>query len=95
MLVLVLVLVALIGCGHVRQDTRASVKQRAAFDMSCSQTELTLTPLTEETLQGANSYGVEGCGKRAVYVRTTTSSGDVWVLNTPHMQPPAQDSSKP
>ncbi len=72
------------GCQNVKRDTRASVKQRAAFDLKCPAASLKLTPLTEETLQGADSYGVDGCDQRAVYIRHASQNGEVWVLNTPH-----------
>jgi hypothetical protein len=76
---LAITLFGLVGCvGAVRADSRAEATRRAAFDFSCPEKSIKLTPLTEETAQGATQYGAEGCGKRAVYVATPSG----YVLNT-------------
>ena len=82
-----------LGCG-ARAQVRADVAHRAAFDFSCPENSIAVTPLTKETLQGADQYGAEGCGRRAVYVRTPSG----YVLNTASgqaEQAPTTDNSAP
>lgn len=46
---------------------------RAAFELECPKNELTMTPLSAQNYGLSNapiSQGVQGCGRRAVYVAT-------------------------
>jgi hypothetical protein len=54
------------------------VRTRAAFDMSCEEAGLQITPLTSEMMSTA-TYGVRGCGKQATYIYTPGAGA---VLNT-------------
>lgn len=53
---------------------------RAAFDLECEKSKLTLTAL------GGLTFGVTGCEKRASYV----STGAAWVLNSETRPPGAK-----
>ncbi len=69
-----------LGCGAAaaqNKQHRGTLLERARFDMSCQQRELTLTPLADAN-DVITSYGVEGCGQKRVYVLSSTSA---WVLN--------------
>lgn len=72
------------------EQNETTLRRRAAFDMGCSETEIELVPLQtrgdarhvpREEQYGNHlnvlQYGASGCGRRAVYVNS--SSG--WVLN--------------
>ncbi len=60
-------------------DSELSVRKRASFEINCSQDKLKIIPI-EYYPSGLLKYiGVEGCGKRLVYVEKTP--GD-WVLNS-------------
>lgn len=60
------------------------IRTRAAFEMRCSEEELSFTPLAD--VDGhVYQYGVEGCGKRTVYVRENRISGG-WYANTASME---------
>lgn len=48
-----------VGCATMA-DAQNSVRNRAAFDLSCNELQVTDLP--------GRAYGVEGCGMRAVYV---------------------------
>ena len=63
--------------------TNAQLVRRAAFDLNCSEREITLVTIDDQT------EGVTGCGQRATYVQHCDShdvyGGDqecTWVLNT-------------
>jgi hypothetical protein len=56
------------GCGKLdvltydeAQGAWASLRERAAFEMTCSASKLSVTEL------GADTFGVTGCGHKAVY----------------------------
>jgi hypothetical protein len=58
------------------------IRSRAAFETHCDASAFKFTPLvTEPPDEGGyvSQYGVEGCGKRLVYVH---QYGGDWVLNT-------------
>ena len=63
----------------VMSDFRDNALSRAAFDMGCPEEELTVQDLNPqgETMWGSQ-VGVTGCGKKAVFVRTTYNG---WVNN--------------
>ncbi len=55
--------------------------RRAAYDLQCSDSEITLTLLdtyTNGIRTFPRQYGADGCGNRTVYVSTQ----DGWVANT-------------
>ena len=63
------------------------IKRRAAFDLHCPPRELTLITLAVHEPSGdppfhPNQVGVEGCGRRAVYVRRGRLEDRDWVLNS-------------
>ena len=58
----------------MRKDAYDALIARAAFDLQCNAKELKVTPLGT-----IDSEGIEGCGKRTVYVFSNNSHG--WVLN--------------
>jgi hypothetical protein len=67
------------GCGG---PSTLQLLTRAAFDMNCEQAELTITEIDNRT------RGVEGCGKRATYVKACSTNrwtgvmDCTWLLNT-------------
>jgi hypothetical protein len=66
------------GCWQYRDSWEKALRSRASFEFQCPQDQITMTPLTTETLGNSNvplNQGVTGCGKRAVY--TATISGYV------------------
>ena len=68
------------SCGHNRRATK-TVTTRAAFDFDCPPEELKLTVLdTEGARKLSSQIGVEGCGKKGVYVYF--ASTDTWISNT-------------
>ena len=75
-----LVLALCASCGHNKHATK-TVTTRAAFDFDCPPEELKLTVLDTEGARNLSSQiGVEGCGKRGVYVYL--ASTDTWISNT-------------
>ena len=68
------------GCSGYQQSVRqenvvrmdGELRKRAAFDLSCAEDKLALTPL------GDSTRGVEGCGQKATYIYANMS----WVMNT-------------
>jgi hypothetical protein len=64
----------LAACAHsVVTDLVPIVKKKAAFDLACTETQLTVTELGDQSVNSmagsskSKSYGVDGCGKRASY----------------------------
>jgi hypothetical protein len=62
-------------------ESREKIRPRAAFEMNCA--ALTFTPLLDSKVTGVkeglvSQCGVEGCGKRSVYVHTDSG----WIANT-------------
>lgn len=75
-------------------DSQRDVRRRASFDMGCDAAALELTLLeVHEWARPPNptQVGVTGCGRRGVYVRT--SSG--WVLNTDQRDSGAEPGTPP
>jgi hypothetical protein len=52
------------------EEDRMKILQRSAFDLSCPKEQLTLTVLDAGRV--AHQIGVEGCSKKATYVRAVT-----------------------
>lgn len=79
---LILVTLALLLGTACKHNSRAqtTVRQRAAFDFPCPQSELTLTVFdTEGARDLASQIAVEGCGKKGVYVYYPDT--DTWILD--------------
>lgn len=80
------------GCGGEaakRAVREAEVRRRAAFDLDCAESQLTVVELDERT------RGISGCGSRATYVRqngawflNSTSGGEVRVMSAAPAEPP-------
>ena len=70
--------------------------RRASFEMNCPPGALALVPLARNPnySQLVTSYGVSGCGRRAVYVM---SANGTWLLNNQELQgmPPMQYAPAP
>lgn len=87
--VCLLTLLALIVCASCSHNNRATktVTTRAAFDFDCAPEQLQLTVLDTEGVRNLSSQiGVEGCGRKGVYVYF--ASTDTWISNsgiTPEM----------
>jgi hypothetical protein len=60
------------GCGA----SPSQLRDRAAFDLNCSQSELQVTEIDKRT------RGVRGCGQQATYVQSCEGGLCTWVLNT-------------
>jgi hypothetical protein len=79
-----LILVALLlatgaACKH-NQRARTTVRQRAAFDFPCSESQLTLKVVdTEGARDMASQIAVQGCGKKAVYMYYPDTG--TWILD--------------
>jgi hypothetical protein len=81
---LVCVSVFVAGCGwnnHVAYNAEAakSVKQRAAFDFSCPEKDITTSEVVKNEYGFVRNVGAEGCGKKAIYV--DPSNRHAWVMN--------------
>jgi hypothetical protein len=65
----------------LQSDDEKAIRQRASFDMRCDADRLTIHAFD------ANSFGVEGCGKRVTYVNTCKERSPLnadrctWVAN--------------
>jgi hypothetical protein len=66
-----LALLGAAGCTATLQD---GLMKRAAYELRCPAEQLTLTAL------GTATYGVDGCGRRAVYV--CAGPAGVWKLDS-------------
>lgn len=74
---------ALVGCATTPLDSfKQSGLSRAAFDLNCSEGNLKTTQIDGSTsylgTSPVGTIGVEGCGKKAVYVNTVSG----WILNS-------------
>ncbi|HKY38281.1 MAG TPA: hypothetical protein VJN18_20200 [Polyangiaceae bacterium] len=80
-----LVWMALLACGAATDD---QLKTRAAFDLSCPASKVSIVELDSAT------RGVTGCGQRATYVERCDAPPDnmarscTWVLNNTSERPP-------
>lgn len=85
LLVCLLALVTLSGCAGmtIGEHFKKNGLGKAAFAMNCPQDQITLIPLskplTATMYQGGLDIGVDGCGKRLVYVYVADVG---WVLNS-------------
>ena len=85
----VVCLVGLSGCWwkglgeKYDRENQATVRQRATFEMSCDDAKLRLTCVKRQDWgnEMCHQWGVEGCGKRGVYVEANPGSGE-WILNS-------------
>lgn len=95
--ILAYVFVALVaGCFRYRQDWVTSLRSRATFELQCDQ--LSIVPLTTVTFGSTDAplyQGVEGCGRRVVYVATISGyvlnsggAGDAFTSQPPPAPPP-------
>jgi hypothetical protein len=57
--------------------TYSELKTRAAFDLKCDRSNLTVTPLS------ADVAGVSGCGQQATYVERCERRRCSWVVDNP------------
>lgn len=83
----------MIGCGGytVRESFEKYGLNRAVYEMDCPADQLKLTPLgrtDDDSAYAGQQIGVDGCGKRAVYV---LGAGAGWVLNN-KIPTPAADA---
>lgn len=69
------------GCVYASME---QLQRRAAFELRCPPQQLSFTTFSEGIWSG--SYGVEGCGKRAVYIYDAKSQN--WLLNSIDAPPP-------
>ena len=81
---LILTIALLSACVYTfAPETKENLSKRASFDMSCPAQDLKFTVLStrHDLLAGDNalSVGVEGCGKKLVYVDSPTSG---WLANS-------------
>lgn len=68
-----------------RSDWERALRSRAAFEMSCPEEQLQITPLTDARFgitDAPLSQGVTGCGQKSVYV--ASESG--YILNSTRTQ---------
>ena len=81
-LVLVTVAAACANVAEINSRSTELLRPRAAFDMQCGEKDLVFKALVDHDphfLEGVvTQWGVEGCEKRVVYVRTPVG----WVANT-------------
>lgn len=79
----ILLFVLIISCASiVKEDNRKSeetLRKRASFDMNCNLTKLKLTVLDTYSSGWYKQVGVEGCGKKGVYIQLRAGE---WILNS-------------
>jgi hypothetical protein len=80
LLVLAGALCACVGPVGANARHKMELDRRVPFDFGCPATSLVFTPLSTIAGGVVTSYGVQGCGKQAVYVMNDLGA---WVLNTP------------
>jgi hypothetical protein len=76
---LVLSIVCAAGCVPARQANVQTLASRAAFDLSCPEGSIEITPIDDRT------QGVRGCGQRATYIETCEETGRrrcTWAMDT-------------
>lgn len=67
------------GCVAPRQANVQTLASRAAFDLSCPEGSIEITPIDDRT------QGVRGCGQRATYIETCEGTGRqrcTWAMDT-------------
>ncbi|MGB8222118.1 MAG: hypothetical protein WCF10_06000 [Polyangiales bacterium] len=91
-----LFLIALVlaaACNH-NERAQTTVRQRAAFDFPCAQSELTLTVLDAEGARDmASQIAVDGCGMKAVYIYYPDTN--TWILDGVIAAAPLNDQAQP
>jgi hypothetical protein len=71
----------LTSCASYYYDMNVNdIKERASFEMNCSKDKLTVVPLKKSYNGAVTEMGVEGCGKKGVYVLILQTGQ--WVLNS-------------
>ncbi len=76
--------------GPPQSELDSKLRKRAAFDLSCPEADLALTPLSEPSGVGiVTAEGVSGCGKKASYLLSGGSSPE-WILNSDSSDAPAK-----
>lgn len=74
--------------GSLRNSRQADLRQRAAFDLKCSE-QLEIVPLDDDAREhGGGTTGVRGCGRQATYIWNAHGTG--WVLNANEPDSPSQ-----
>jgi hypothetical protein len=64
-------------------EQTAKIRQRATFEMSCSNESLKVVELDKESDGTLKAVGVEGCGKKASYVHLKGYGNEaVWALSS-------------
>jgi hypothetical protein len=83
--VLLVALVAPLGCAETHESMLSRLKTRASFDLQCPKSQIKTVTLDDRT------EGVRGCGQQATYVQqceattlrgTTIGEDCTWVQNT-------------
>lgn len=73
-----LVFLGAVSACNLNETYKADLERRVPFDFGCPASSLVFTPLSTSG-GGVTSYGVQGCGRQAVYVMNATGA---WVLNS-------------
>ena len=60
-------------------EAKSSVLKRASFDFDCPENQIESVELSRNDGGSINSFGVSGCGKKAVFVKPMWD--DYWVIN--------------
>ena len=76
MKVILIFLIGIIITACTTGGTIDELASRAAFEFECDLNKLKIIELNE------HNYGVSGCGKKAVYVKSCNSKTCTWVLNS-------------
>ncbi len=61
------------------EESKSSVLKRASFDFDCPEAKIEPIELSRNDGGHINSFGINGCDKKAVYVKPMWD--DYWVLN--------------
>lgn len=69
---------ACFSAAEANAQNRDALLKRVKFDLDCQKEEVELTELSRWNNDEINSYGVNGCGQKAVYVLHDGR----WVLNS-------------
>jgi hypothetical protein len=79
----------LVGCAgmSLRSNFQKNALNRAAFDLGCPKDQISLTRLDGGSLDAIGysvgaQVGVNGCGKKAVYVLAPGGANGSWILNS-------------
>lgn len=82
--VLVAAVTPLIACSTAgfNRTRLEELRGRAAFELECDAADLSFMALSEGPRGIVMTYGVEGCGQRAVYVLTSPDDLGQWRADT-------------